>query len=61
MFDTALFGKLAGGLSIAAYFPFILAILRGTARPNRASWIIWTFMSGSIFFSYVAAGAMNTA
>ena len=60
MIDTTLFGKLAGSLSIAAYLPFIWAILQRKATPNRATWMIWTIISGSIFFSYESAGATNT-
>ncbi len=58
--NTALFGKLAGILSIIAYFPYIWAIIKHKATPNRASWIIWTIVSGIIFFSYHSAGATDT-
>lgn len=60
MIDTVLFGKVAGILSIAAYFPYVWAILQGKASPNRTSWIVWTIVSGSIFFSYYFAGARDT-
>ncbi len=60
MIDTKLFGELAGIISVAAYLPYIRAILKGQATPNRASWVIWTIISGSIFFSYSSAGATDT-
>jgi len=60
MIDTALLGKLAGGISVFAYLPYIWAIFKRNAKPNRASWIIWTVVSGSIFFSYSSAGATDT-
>ncbi|MFW0862740.1 MAG: hypothetical protein ACKKL6_04125 [Candidatus Komeilibacteria bacterium] len=67
MIDTALFGKLAGGISIAAYLPYIWAILKyrndpeKRVTPNRASWTIWTIVSGIIWASYTSSGATDTA
>jgi hypothetical protein len=50
-------GKLAGIISLAAYIPYILSILRKETKPNRASWIIWAIVSTIIALSYREAGA----
>ena len=50
-------GKLAGIISLSAYAPYILSILRKETKPNRASWIIWAIVSAIIALSYREAGA----
>ena len=50
-------GKLAGIISLAAYAPYIMSILRKETKPNRASWIIWAVVSTIIALSYREAGA----
>ena len=50
-------GKLAGIVSLSAYIPYILSILRKETKPNRASWIIWAIVSTIIALSYREAGA----
>lgn len=50
-------GFLAGILSLAAYVPYVLAILRRETKPNRASWFIWLVVSLIIALSYRDAGA----
>ncbi|MBU6415340.1 hypothetical protein KGQ34_03850 [Patescibacteria group bacterium] len=57
---TAVAGKVAGIISLAAFIPYILAILRGETKPNRATWVIWAvvgFMTGA---SYYFSGANHT-
>jgi hypothetical protein len=55
-----LFGLIAGLLSIVAFIPYIIAIIRKRAKPNRATWIIWSVMSFVIAISYYASGARET-
>ncbi len=58
MYDIAsIAGKLAGIISLTAYVPYILSILRKETKPNRASWIIWAIVSTIIALSYREAGA----
>ena len=38
-----------------AYLPYAYDIVRGAARPNRATWLIWTVVGGLLFASYTAA------
>ena len=53
-------GWLAGVLSLAAFVPYIVAILRGQTRPNRATWWIWTAAGLVLGASYYASGAETT-
>jgi hypothetical protein len=50
-------GYFAGILSLAAFAPYILSILRKETKPNRASWFIWLVVSLIIALSYRDAGA----
>lgn len=58
--DTATFGMVAGVVSLAAFIPYIISILRGKTRPNRASWWIWTVVGIMLASSYSASGAKDT-
>ena len=49
-------GLLAGALSLAGFAPYITAVLRQGARPNRATWWIWTVAGAIIFASYYSSG-----
>lgn len=51
---------LAVTLAIAGYIPYIAAVLRGEARPNRASWWIFAVSAGAGAASSWAAGARGT-
>lgn len=57
---TALAGKVAGIVSLAAYFPYIFSIVRGKTIPNRATWWIWTMVGLMLGASYYSSGASNT-
>jgi len=53
-------GRIAGVLALLAFIPYIAAILRRKARPNRATWWIWSVMGFLLGASYLAAGADRT-
>ena len=53
-------GKTAGIVSLAAFIPYILAILRGETKPNRASWWIWSVVGCMLAASYYSSGASHT-
>jgi hypothetical protein len=53
----AAFGVLAGILQLAAGVPYIRDILRGSTRPQRATWTIWTTLSLVVLASQWASGA----
>ena len=49
-------GIIAGILAIGGYIPYIISILQGKTKPNKATWFIWTIVGGLLAFSYLAAG-----
>jgi hypothetical protein len=55
-----IFGYLSALVNIAAIFPYILDIVRGKTKPERASWIIWTSLGLIAFFSQLDKGATNS-
>ena len=57
---TDVAGKLAGALALAAYVPYVIAILRKETRPSRASWFIWAIMAVLLVVSSFSAGARDT-
>ncbi len=57
---TAIAGRVAGIVSLVAFIPYILAILRGETKPNRASWWIWTVVGFMLGASYFSSGANHT-
>lgn len=52
-----LFGYLSGFVSFLGYPPYIRDIFRGTTRPERASWFIWSVLGSIAFASQFAEGA----
>jgi hypothetical protein len=56
---TALWGEIAGVLSLAALPIYLRAILRGTTRPNRVTWWILALVSGMIATSSYASGTRD--
>lgn len=52
-------GITAGILAISGYIPYIISILRGKTKPDRATWLIWTIVGGILAFSYIATGDMK--
>ena len=56
----SLAGKLAGGVSLLAFIPYLIRTLQGKNRPNRATWIIWTILGFILLASYRAVGASDT-
>lgn len=57
---TAVAGQVAGIVSLAAFVPYIIAILRGETKPNRATWWIWTVVGFMLGASYYSSGASHT-
>ena len=53
-------GWVAVGFTLAAYLPYIWAILTRRSEPSRASWFIWVFVTYVIVASYWTVGARNT-
>lgn len=50
-------GIIAGIISLTAFPPYIYDMIKGTTKPERASWLIWTVLSLIAFTSQIAEGA----
>lgn len=57
---AAVAGRVAGIIALAALAPYVLSILRGETKPNRASWWIWTVVGFMLGASYYSSGANHT-
>lgn len=57
---TGIFGIIAGILSFSAYLFYIAAIIKGTTKPSRSTWFIWSFIGLMLAISYKASGAEDT-
>jgi hypothetical protein len=51
------FGVLAGAVGIADTIPYVRDIARGTTRPHRGAWLIWSALAIVAFGSQRAGGA----
>jgi hypothetical protein len=52
-------GQAAGALSLLGFVPHIVEIVRGTTRPNRVTWWIWTLVGAMLCASYYATSARH--
>lgn len=53
-------GLAAGLVGVVGYIPYVRDIVRGAARPDRASWFIWSLQYTLLFFTQLAGHAANT-
>lgn len=60
MNSAVIFGILSGIFSAISYPPYIVAMLKGKAKPERASWLIWSVLTAMGFFSQLAVGATHS-
>lgn len=51
------FGLIAVGLNILAFWPYIIDTLRRKTKPHTYSWLIWTLITGIVFVGQLADGA----
>lgn len=56
----AFLGLTAAIVSIFCYIPYIITTIKGTTRPNIATWLTWMILSIVVTASSFAAGAFNT-
>jgi hypothetical protein len=54
-------GLLAGVIGFLGFLPYIIGTLKGTTKPNKATWLIWAVMGLIIAASYYSAGARESA
>ena len=52
---------IAAVVAAAGALPYILAILRGTARPRIVSWAVWTILAGIMTVSAFMEGQQASA
>ena len=50
-------GVLAGVIGVADTVPYVRDIVRGTTRPHRGTWLIWSVLAVVVFLSQRADGA----
>src|SRR5690242_9985195 len=55
-FILPLSGIIAGIITLVAYIPYIRDIFNGTTKPVRATWFIWSVLSGIALTSQIASG-----
>jgi len=53
-------GIIAGVIAFVAFIPYVVSILKGETKPQRATFAIWSVIGLIIFFSYLASGARET-
>lgn len=52
--------SIVGGLvMVAGFVPYIKAIFRGTAKPSKASWLIWAILDSITLAAMYTEGATN--
>lgn len=56
-FDLAALGVLAAALSVVAFVPYVYDMLRGRTLPHRATWLIWSVLSGMSLLANIQEGA----
>ena len=54
-----LFGMFAGLLSVLAFGPYILGILRRQIQPQRSTWVVWAVLASVSVAAQVASGASH--
>jgi hypothetical protein len=50
-------GVLAGAIGVADTLPYVRDILRGSTRPHRGTWLIWSALTIVVCLSQRADGA----
>lgn len=53
-------GKVAGIISLIAFVPYFISIIKGKTKPNKVTWLIWTLLGILLYLSYKEAGANET-
>lgn len=53
-------GLLAGIIGVIGYAPYIRDILKGSTKPDRASWLIWTLEYAALFGAQLGVGAAES-
>lgn len=54
-----LMGLIGGIIAFLGFMPYITTMVKGTSKPSRASWAVWSVMGLVILGTYYASGARN--
>lgn len=54
-------GEFSVVISIVGILPYLTGMFRGTLRPHRTSWFIWTIILALTLWGYWAVGARDSA
>ena len=54
------FGLISGFLSVVTYVPYLNDIFKLTTKPQRATWFIWSVLSGIAFVAQITKGATDS-
>jgi hypothetical protein len=54
-------GLLSALLNLSSIIPYVYSIIKGKARPNRVTWIIWSFLAWTLFIASLQSGAKATS
>lgn len=57
---TQYFGYISGICIVLSFLPYLVSIFKGQAKPERASWLIWSILGGIAFFSQLAKGGSSS-
>src|SRR5690242_16486010 len=57
MTPAALLGCLAAVVGVADTIPYLRDMRRGTTRPHRGTWLLWSVVAIVAFWSQLACGA----
>ena len=53
-------GVIGGLVTLAAFFPYVISIVKYETRPKQSTWWIWTLNSVLVMTSYKAEGAQES-
>ena len=58
--NPELIGLLAGVIAFVQVVPYVISILRGKTKPERATYAIWSLVNIVVLLSYINSGATTT-
>lgn len=53
-------GLISALVNLTTMIPYVIAVMKGTARPSRVTWGVWVLLSWTIFLASIASGAHST-
>lgn len=53
---TIAFGSIATAIAVFSHVPYLIGVIKGTAKPHAFSWGLWALQNGITFFAQITAG-----